>query len=162
VSDPVDRDALRAAAENATPGTWAAYGHGGTWSVASNSGDSVADDLPHGRDAEFIALADPPTVLALLDEHEQMKAALAAAEARADRAEGEGRADVLEDAADALWKVSTTEDGLDVVAWLRARAAAYREPQTPAPFVLVTHPHDGHGESETCLDCERNEQEGNQ
>jgi hypothetical protein len=79
----LDRDALRAAAEKARdmlPGeiAWHRYE------------DMTSQWWVEPTDARFIALADPPTVLALL-------AALAAAEARADRAEGEGRSAAYRD-----------------------------------------------------------------
>lgn len=85
----VDRDALRVAAESATPGPWetdtisarsfTAVGGGGR--IVSDCDYSVGMSVLESRaNAAHIATADPPTVLALLD-------ALAAAEARADRAE---------------------------------------------------------------------------
>lgn len=79
----IDKQALRKAAEKATPGPWGIARNGKT--ITSNQSHPVAvitEDFHRmlangktGGDAEFIAAANPATVLALLDELEDYKAA---------------------------------------------------------------------------------------
>ena len=74
----IDTRALREAAEKATPGPWGIARNGKT--ITSNQSHPVAvitedfhrllDNGKTGGDAEFIASANPATVLALLDELE--------------------------------------------------------------------------------------------
>ena len=74
----IDKRALREAAEKATPGPWGIARNGKT--ITSNQSHPVAvitEDFHRllangktGGDAEFIAAANPATVLALLDELE--------------------------------------------------------------------------------------------
>lgn len=74
----IDKRALREAAEKATPGPWGIARNGKT--ITSNQSHPVAvitedfhrllDNGKTGGDAEFIASANPATVLALLDELE--------------------------------------------------------------------------------------------
>lgn len=74
----IDKHALRDAAEKATPGPWGIARNGKT--ITSNQSHPVAvvtEDFHRllangktGGDAEFIAAANPATVLALLDELE--------------------------------------------------------------------------------------------
>ncbi|SHI10001.1 Ead/Ea22-like protein [Pantoea sesami] len=74
----IDKRALREAAEKATPGPWGIASNGKT--ITSNQSHPVAvitEDFHRllangktGGDAEFIAAANPATVLALLDELE--------------------------------------------------------------------------------------------
>ena len=74
----IDKRALREAAEKATPGPWGIARNGKT--ITSNQSHPVAvitedfhrllDNGKTGGDAEFIASANPTTVLALLDELE--------------------------------------------------------------------------------------------
>jgi hypothetical protein len=74
----IDKRALREAAEKATPGPWGIARNGKT--ITSNQSHPVAvitEDFHRmlangktGGDAEFIAAANPTTVLALLDELE--------------------------------------------------------------------------------------------
>ncbi|EOX8515702.1 ead/Ea22-like family protein [Salmonella enterica subsp. indica] len=69
----IDKQALREAAEKATPGNWrraSSLFNGITVTPFSLCGEEVT--LAHTvekRDAEFIAAANPATVLALLDEN---------------------------------------------------------------------------------------------
>ncbi|ASD96388.1 ead/Ea22-like family protein [Salmonella enterica] len=73
----IDKQALREVAEKATPGTWrrtSSLFNGITVTPFSLCGEEVT--LAHTvekRDAEFIAAANPATVLALLDELEHYK-----------------------------------------------------------------------------------------
>lgn len=79
----IDKRALREAAERATPGPWGISRDGKT--ITSNQSHPVAviTEAFHrmlangkdGSDVEFIAAANPETVLALLDELEDYKAA---------------------------------------------------------------------------------------
>ena len=67
---------LRAVAAAATPGHWRRTHHG-TWEVEAPPNQLVADcgtvDLAE-QDAAHIAAFDPPTVLALLEEIERLRA----------------------------------------------------------------------------------------
>lgn len=73
----IDKRALREVAEKATPGTWrrtSSLFNGITVTPFSLCGEEVT--LAHAvekRDAEFIAAANPATVLALLDENIQLQ-----------------------------------------------------------------------------------------
>jgi hypothetical protein len=59
-------DDLEAKAKAATPGPW--YSDGDHCSVADGNGDYVCNlDFDQGDDADFIAAANPQTVLALID-----------------------------------------------------------------------------------------------
>lgn len=84
MTNPIDKAALRALAEAATPGPWAVHTRAATavqgstgFAVATTGGYSTttrnADDV--GRELEgnaaFIAAANPATILALLDELER-------------------------------------------------------------------------------------------
>ena len=66
--------ALERAAKAATPGEWAARPkdeeRGRRWTV---DGPDINDDFMRGEDAEFIAAADPPTVLALVEEVRRLR-----------------------------------------------------------------------------------------
>ncbi|EMA5124910.1 ead/Ea22-like family protein, partial [Salmonella enterica] len=73
----IDKQALREAAEKATPGNWhrsSSRFNGITATPFSLCGEEVT--LAHTvekRDAEFIAAANPATMLALLDENLQLQ-----------------------------------------------------------------------------------------
>ncbi|OHH16454.1 ead/Ea22-like family protein [Salmonella enterica] len=73
----IDKRALREVAEKATPGTWrrtSSLFNGITVTPFSLCGEEVT--LAHTvekRDAEFIAAANPATMLALLDENIQLQ-----------------------------------------------------------------------------------------
>lgn len=73
----IDKHALREAAEKATPGNWrraSSRFNGITVTPFSLCGEEVM--LAHAvekRDAEFIAAANPATMLALLDENIQLQ-----------------------------------------------------------------------------------------
>ncbi|EJA5026912.1 ead/Ea22-like family protein [Salmonella enterica] len=73
----IDKQALREAAERATPGNWhrtSSLFNGITVTPFSLCGEEVT--LAHTvekRDAEFIAAANPATMLALLDENLQLQ-----------------------------------------------------------------------------------------
>ncbi|MCI2958226.1 ead/Ea22-like family protein [Agromyces atrinae] len=77
----IDYAALRALAENATPGPWFAEGLDDEPAIAHDF-DTEGHGPGHGSfifpdkaaDAEFIAAMDPPTVIALLDELERLRA----------------------------------------------------------------------------------------
>lgn len=86
-------DELRAAAAKATAGTWRA------WTPRSRSPEIYTDAPPPNtpnpmiagqvlrkRDAEYIALANPETIQALLSERESLLAALKSIRAQADNA----------------------------------------------------------------------------
>ncbi|EBR1020686.1 ead/Ea22-like family protein [Salmonella enterica] len=83
----IDKQALREAAERATPGNWrrtSSLFNGITVTPFSLCGKEVT--LAHTvekRDAEFIAAANPATMLALLDELETAENYIAELEARA-------------------------------------------------------------------------------
>lgn len=141
----VDRTALRARAEAATPGPWHAttFEDAASFGVFGEDGECVAG-LTTGDDADYIAAASPDVVLALLDERY-------AAIARAEKAEKERdhldrvvqeyhslrlgsalqtmkeRADRLESALRALVEVAAGETPAAwpqarITAWWRARA----------------------------------------
>ncbi|HAF6188744.1 TPA: ead/Ea22-like family protein [Salmonella enterica] len=82
----IDKRALREVAERATPGNWrrtSSLFNGITVTPFSLCGEEVA--LAHTvekRDAEFIAAANPATMLALLDEWEADKEQIKALESR--------------------------------------------------------------------------------
>ena len=61
--DNTERQMLREAAEKATPGPWISSGR----DVQTIDGKTIAVPV-FSADEEFIALADPHTVLRLLDE----------------------------------------------------------------------------------------------
>ncbi|EDE8444649.1 ead/Ea22-like family protein, partial [Salmonella enterica subsp. enterica serovar Pomona] len=81
----IDKQALREAAEKATPGNWrraSSRFNGITVTPFSLCGEEVT--LAHTvekRDAEFIAAANPATMLALLDENIQLQRGKDATEA---------------------------------------------------------------------------------
>lgn len=116
----IDYAALRALAENATPGPWFAEGLDDEPTIAHDF-DTEGHGPGHGSfifpdkaaDAEFIAAMDPPTVIALLDELE------AARRAREDMAAS----------LDARWEHS---DHLSAKYWLRMRAAENAQKATEA------------------------------
>lgn len=86
---PGKHEALRAAAQAATPGPWTVFdphceqetfgidGDDGTAVV--HYGASVSEGIERHSDAQFIAAANPAAVLALLDERDALRAALDAA-----------------------------------------------------------------------------------
>ncbi|MBG0623053.1 ead/Ea22-like family protein [Enterobacter roggenkampii] len=86
----IDKRALREAAEKATPGPWGIARNGKT--ITSNQSHPVAvitEDFHRllangktGGDAEFIAEANPATVLSLLDELEAKDQRIAELESR--------------------------------------------------------------------------------
>ena len=73
---PEEREALRRAAEEATPGPWRETSFSQVWTVSTLDTGAwwIADTSE--KDAAFIAATDPPTVLALLDEVARLSAAL--------------------------------------------------------------------------------------
>lgn len=102
-SSRVDVAGLRAAAEAATPGPWEA-GHGWVYTQPIYSDDdrladifgvgyvdtdrALAEVARGNANAAYVAAADPTTVLALLDERDDLAARLATAEAEAERLTG--------------------------------------------------------------------------
>lgn len=69
----IDRDALYAAAEKATPGPWRALDD----EVTDKDTLLIADCFQnHQANAQFIALANPAAIFTLLDENEKMWEAL--------------------------------------------------------------------------------------
>ncbi|ENO8672925.1 ead/Ea22-like family protein, partial [Escherichia coli] len=69
----IDYHALREAAEKATKGKWAVEFDDEIYSTDGINHEQIAMVLSENesRDAEFIAAANPATVLALLDERER-------------------------------------------------------------------------------------------
>ena len=80
----IDKRVLRGAAENATKGQWAVEFDDEIYSTDGVNHEQIAMVFSENeaRDAEFIAAANPATVLALLDELETAKKRIAELEAR--------------------------------------------------------------------------------
>ena len=76
----IDVAKLRTLAENAAPGQWessaAAAGNFTAWVGLASLADDIALNVRTQEDAEYIATANPATVLALLDRLEQAEAAI--------------------------------------------------------------------------------------
>ncbi|HFK5704786.1 TPA: ead/Ea22-like family protein [Enterobacter roggenkampii] len=99
----IDKHALREAAEKATPGPWGIARNGKT--ITSNQSHPVAvvtEDFHRllangktGGDAEFIAAANPATVLALLDELEAAEKRIAELERKEQHSERQSVIDAL-------------------------------------------------------------------
>ena len=66
-------DNLERKAKAATPGPWSADGYGSGQQVTGATGTIFADTLAFHEDAEFIAAADPDTVLSLIDENRNLR-----------------------------------------------------------------------------------------
>ncbi|HFG5498295.1 TPA: ead/Ea22-like family protein [Salmonella enterica subsp. enterica serovar Havana] len=88
----IDKQALREVAEKATPGNWrrtSSLFNGITVTPFSLCGEEVTlARTVEKRDAEFIAAANPATMLALLDEWEADKEQIKALESRNRRLDG--------------------------------------------------------------------------
>lgn len=139
----LDLAALRALAEKATPGQWIAARTSWGMTVEHSAGEMLFVETygvtwtPNPADAEFIAAFNPSAALALLARVEEAEARIADAwdEGFMDRA----RRDI----------------------WHAPRGAVPRPPASLNPYrskrVLMTHPHNGHGENDICMYCLKGE-----
>lgn len=66
-------DNLERKAKAATPGPWSADGYGGGQQVTGATGTIFADTLTFHEDAEFIAAANPATILRLIEDLRRTK-----------------------------------------------------------------------------------------
>lgn len=92
----MDHDSLRKAAQKATPGPWTVEPHGNTTALYSGRDQmrhglrllNLDDgDWNFGNNRDFIALANPATILALLDERDALEERLKETEWRLIEAE---------------------------------------------------------------------------
>lgn len=94
-----DREALRRAAEKATPGPWVSQGryigtpnHMGFIGEVRDQNGNWSDTAKSTGDAAFIALNNPTTCVALLDDIDRLEADRDALQARVEKAEAEAEA----------------------------------------------------------------------